>query len=132
VPEQARQEVRARVDTVRQEAQALVSDVRSLPAGSDAAVTAAKDDLEAVAAQAQTQIDALWNAASAVSSAGTPEDTRAALPALRSAVLSAGTAVAQLGTELKTTIGSADPSVRDAFAQAPECQEVPGTATPSG
>jgi hypothetical protein len=132
VPDQARAEITARADAVREAGEALVTTLRTPPADAGAELKTAADGLSEPAARAQTQVDAMWSAASAVAAATTPEAAEAAVGELRSAALAAGTAVSTYADELRRAVGDAEPPVRSAFGAAPECQEIPGTATPSG
>jgi hypothetical protein len=131
VPEQARADIKARADAVRQAGQTLVSTLRSPPPEAAAALSAATDQLSPAAAQAQTQFDATATAAASVASATTEADTKAALEDLRSALLSAGTAVESFASAFGAAIGNSEPEVRSAFSAAPSCQAIPFTASPS-
>jgi hypothetical protein len=128
--DQARAEVRAQVDAVRRAGQALLATLRSPPADAGTALSAAADDLSESGARALTQIDAMWTAAMSVAAATTEADAKAALTALRSAALSAGTAITTYVSDLRLAIGNSDGSVKSAFAAAPACQEIPFTESP--
>jgi len=131
VPDQVGTEVEQRVAAVREDVESLGTAVRALPPEADPDLAAVKDDLATVSTQLETQVGTLSTAAEAVAAATTPEAVEAALPALRSSVLSVGTAIAAYASEVSRLLGSADPSVRGAFSAAPSCQQIPGTGTPS-
>jgi len=125
--DQVRAGIRAGVDAVKQEVASLTTAVQALPPEADAGVAEAKEGLSTAAAQAQRAVDGLATAAQQVAAATTPEAVEAALPELRSAMLSAGTAVTAFASDVRVAMSSTNETVRSSFAAAPSCQQIPTT-----
>jgi ABC-type transporter Mla subunit MlaD len=120
--DQAKQQMRQRVNAVEAAAAGVVTSVGNLPPSSDQDLRNAQQQLKASSDRSQQALQQVKSAATQLQSAGVPAQFAKDIVAVGAAALGAASDVGDMLSSLKRYVSSTHISVKNAFGDAPSCR----------
>ncbi len=120
--DQAKQQMRRRVNAVEAAAAGVVTSVGNLPPSSDQDLRNAQQQLKASSDRSQQAVQQVESAATQLQSAGVPAQFAKDIVAVGAAALGAASDVGDMLSSLKRYVSSTHISVKNAFGDAPSCR----------
>ena len=120
--DQAKQQMKQRVDAVEAAAGGVVTSVGNLPPSSDQDLKNAQQQLKASSDRSQQALQQVKSAATQLQTAGEPAQFTKYIVAVGAAAVGAGSDVGDMVSSLKQYVSSTHTSVKHAFGDATSCR----------